>query len=85
MRIECVITHDGKNWIAANELFSLCAPSLEELDGKVRNLVREKGMVRPGEKAEVFMAFNNSAIPAWIRPYAQHYFNRIVVVEGDLA
>lgn len=35
-----------------------------------------------GEKVEVFMAFDNSTIPQWIRQYAQHYFNRILVVDS---
>ncbi len=83
MKIECVITHDGANWRALNELFSLSAPSLPELDKQVRDLLKKQGIVKRGDKANVFMAFDNSAIPAWIRPYAQHYFNRIVEVEGD--
>ena len=84
MTIEGVITHDGKKWILNNKLFSVSAPTLEELDDKVRTLLKDRGIVAPGEKAEVLMLFDNSTIPSWIRPYAQHYFNRIVEVEGDL-
>jgi hypothetical protein len=84
MKLECVITHDGRKWIVRSEDFSLSADSLAEIDDKMRDLLKKRGIVKKGEKAEVFMAFDNSTIPGWIRPYAQHYFNRIVEVEGDL-
>ncbi|MFH1755711.1 MAG: DUF5395 family protein [Candidatus Latescibacterota bacterium] len=84
MTIECVITHDGKMWNLTNKDLSVSAATLEELDDNVRTLLRERGIVAPGEKAEVLMCFDNSTIPGWIRPYAQHYFNRIVEVEGDI-
>ncbi len=83
MKMECVITHDGKNWILKNELFALSAPTLEDLDEQMRTLMKKTGIVKKGEKISVFMAFDNSTIPGWIRPYAQHYFNRIVQVEGE--
>jgi len=83
MRIECVISHDGKNWLLYNEMLALSAPTLTELDAKVRTALSSNGVLKKGDHAEVFMAFDNSTIPDWIRPYAQHYFNRIVEIEGD--
>ena len=77
-----LIRHDGRNWIVENEHLMLSAPTLEELDRAVAQGMRQKGWLRKGEKARVFMAFDNSTIPQWIRQYAQHYFNRIVEVEG---
>jgi hypothetical protein len=85
MTIEFVITHDGSNWRAQNELFTLSAPSLPQLDIQMRDLLKKKGIVKKGGKADVHMVFDNATIPAWIRPYAQHYFNRIVEVEGDIS
>jgi hypothetical protein len=84
MKIECVITHDGSNWRAENENFTLSAPTLPELDAQLKDLLKTEGIIKKGDKADVFMAFDNATIPAWIRPYAQHYFNRIVEVEGDI-
>lgn len=82
MRAEFIIRHDGKDWVAESVHFTVSAPTLEALDSETARLMKQKGMLKEGEKAEVFMAFDNSTIPQWIRQYAQHYFNRIVEVEG---
>ena len=78
--IELIVSHDGKNWIARNDLLSAEAPTLEELDNKLRKTVKEKGYLEPGKKLDLFMAFDNSTIPQWMRQYSQHYFNRIIQV-----
>ncbi len=80
--MELVIRHNGRDWVVEGDGLSLSAPTLEELDRKVGTTMREKGLIKEGEKTEVFMAFDNSTIPEWIRQYAQHYFNRILVVQG---
>ncbi|NVM22443.1 MAG: DUF5395 family protein [Desulfobacterales bacterium] len=80
--IEFIVSHDGKNWIARNEVLCAEAPTLEELDNELKKLLREKGCLEKGKKLDIFMAFDNSTIPVWMRQYAQHYFNRIVRVEG---
>jgi len=82
MKAYYLIRHDGRCWVIENELGALAAPTLEELDSKVEHYLKEQGLLKKGEKAEVFMAFDNSTIPEWIRQYAQHYFNRIVEIEG---
>ncbi len=82
MRMELLIWHDGRDWVVKNEIMALSAPSLDELDREVARLLRQKGLVREGEKAEVFMVFDNATIPQWIRQYARHYFNRILEVRG---
>lgn len=82
MLMECTIRHDGGNWVVEHGSDFISAPTLEELDRKVERHLREKGLLKKGEKAEVFMAFDNSTIPQWIRQYAQHYFNRVVEVKG---
>ncbi len=74
--IEMVLDHDGKNWIASNRELTLMAPSLDELDRKVEQSL--KGEIREGRQLEVFMSFNNEVIPMWMRPYMNHYFNRIL-------
>ncbi len=74
--IEMVLDHDGSNWLVSNDRLRLSASSLEELDRMVEaamepELAREKSI-------HVFMTFNNEVIPMWIRPYMNHYFNRIL-------
>jgi len=83
MKLDCTLTHDGANWLASGEHIDLAAPSLGELDDNLRGDLRRRGLIGPGETAEIFMAFDDATIPAWIRPFAQHYFNRIVRIEGD--
>lgn len=83
MRTEMSIVHDGTNWVAENADMEISAPTLEELDGLLRSTMREKGLVKRGECKDVYMFSNNAVmIPAWMRPYSQHYFNRIVKVTG---
>jgi len=82
MQVELILKHDGKDWIADNGFLAASAPTLEELDSKVKNLLEEKGMIKKGKKIKVVMLFDNSTIPQWIRQYAQHYFNRIIEIEG---
>ncbi len=80
--MECTIWHDGANWVVELGSDLISAATLEELDIKVGRHLRDKGLLKEGEKAEVFMAFDNSTIPQWIRQYSQHYFNRVVEVKG---
>jgi hypothetical protein len=82
MKLELTLKHDGKDWVIDNEFLSASAPTLEELDRKVKNFLKEKEIIQKGEKAKVFMAFDNSSLPQWIRQYSQHYFNRIIEIEG---
>ncbi len=82
MEIECVIRHEGGNWVVENSSLRVAAPTLEDLDREVAAQLRAAGVVAPGEQARVFMAFDNSTIPQWIRQYAQHYFNRVITVIG---
>jgi hypothetical protein len=80
--VELILTHDGRCWVARSELLKAAAPTLEELDSEVARLLRRGGLLKTGGKLRVFMAFDNSTIPQWIRQYAQHYFNRVVDISG---
>ncbi|NOZ24927.1 MAG: hypothetical protein GXO94_02395 [Nitrospirae bacterium] len=80
--MELVIWHDGRNWVVKNERVTLAARTLDELDLEVERFLRAHGLVREGEMTEVFMTFDNSTIPQWIRQYSQHYFNRVLEVKG---
>ena len=81
MNIDLIIRHNGQNWLANNEVLNVTAPTLDELDDRLKLILREKNIHKKGSKTTVFMYFDNSTIPQWIRQYAQHYFNRILVVE----
>ena len=81
MRIECSIKHTGEEWIVQNELFSVSAPTLGQLDHDLKQHLKNQGIIGKGKKVEVFMAYDNGTIPQWIRQYSQHYFNRVVVME----
>ncbi|MBW1859305.1 MAG: DUF5395 family protein [Deltaproteobacteria bacterium] len=80
--IELIVTHDGKHWIAKNDDLHVQAPTLVELDSKLKRLLKEKGYLKRGEKLEVFMACDRSIIPQWMHQYSHHYFNRIVEFKG---
>ena len=81
--IEMILKHDGDNWTAEGENLHFSAPTLQELDSEMRRYFKEQGLIETGKKkVEVFMAFDNSIIPQWMRQYGHHYFNRIVVIEG---
>ena len=76
--IELIISHNGKNWTAKNDLLSAEAPTLEKLDMELERQVKQKGCLEKGENVDLFMSFDNSIIPQWMRQYSQHYFNRII-------
>ncbi len=82
MDIELTIRHTGQNWLVENESLSVSATTLDELDRQLKLLLKKKELLKDGEKARVFMVYDNSTIPQWIRQYTQHYFNRILEIEG---
>jgi hypothetical protein len=79
--MEFIVTHDGKNWIAKNDTILVEALTLEELDNELKRRLKAEGCLEAGGKLDIFMAFDNSTIPQWMRQYGQHYFNRIVRLE----
>jgi hypothetical protein len=81
MNIELTIRHTGQNWVADNELLRVAAPTLDKLDDQLKIILKEKKLHKKGTKTTICMYFDNSTIPQWIRQYAQHYFNRVLVVE----
>jgi len=81
MKIELTIRYTGQNWFVENENLSLSASTLEDLDDQLKILLKRKKLHKKGTKTRVFMFYDNSTIPQWIRQYAQHYFNRILVIE----
>lgn len=74
-QIEMLLGHDGVNWILSNQRFRISAPELDELDRELESALKEEWQKGP---LEVFMQTDNDMIPEWIRPYMDHYFNRIL-------
>lgn len=67
-------------WIAENEEIRAEGSSLEELDRNLAEKLRRAGYKG---KLDIFMKFDYSTIPAWMRQFHPHYFNRRVVLEID--
>lgn len=76
------LTHDGRNWIAKYNQLTAKAQTIESLDIKVKNILKEKKFIESGETKRIRFVFDNSTIPQWIRQYSNHYFNRIIEVTG---
>jgi hypothetical protein len=81
-KIRFQITHDGREWVINEYSVSLSSPTLDELDIRVRDHLKKQGALKHGEKVKVLMEFDNCSIPQWIRQYSQHYFDRVVELEG---
>lgn len=78
--IELVLTHDGDKWVARNGALKATGLTLGDLDDSVRELLRSDGRLK-GSRVAVFMGFDFDTLPAWMRQYASHYFNRTLVVD----
>lgn len=74
--LEMILDHNGKNWVVSNSSISIAAPTLNGLDRKLEKALKKE--LQGGQSLDVFMSFNNEVIPMWIRPYMNHYFNRIL-------
>lgn len=79
MRMKLFLRYDDR-WIAEGEGIKVSADTLEELDKVVESKLREMGY--KGE-IEVYMEFDYSTIPQWIRQFHPHYFNRSVTFRID--
>jgi len=74
--IEMILDHDGSAWLLSGGEVCVRAASLDELDRRVEKaMAAELGRAK---RLRIFMACNNEIIPKWIRPYMNHYFNRIL-------
>jgi len=74
--IDMVLSHDGVSWTATDKNIHLAAGTLPELDRMISASLQDE-LAEHGS-LDVFMAFDNEVIPHWIRPYMNHYFNRIL-------
>lgn len=75
--IEMTLGHDGRDWVLSNEDLVVSAQSLDELDKKLEKALQNR--LQEEQSLEVHMMSNNDEmIPEWIKPYMDHYFNRVL-------
>lgn len=79
--VETRLIDDGRRWIASNDFLEASGRTLNELDADLRRALEESGRFEKGSRVVVFMGFDFSRIPVWLRQYANHYFNRFVTVD----
>jgi len=73
---DLVLRHDGWAWRLSGGGIELQGATLDELDLRLEKALepewRRRGRIR------VRMVSDNEMIPEWMRPYMNHYFNRIL-------
>lgn len=77
-KIVFVLKFKDNLWIAENDKIVVKGESLEHLDRKLEDELRKAGY---RGKLEIFMKFDYSTIPQWMRQFHPHYFNRSIVIE----
>ena len=75
------LVHDGDRWVASNDTLSAAGRTFSELDDDMRRALREQNQLEAGSTVMVYMGFDFSTIPDFLRQYAGHYFNRYVTIE----
>lgn len=76
--LEVRLVHDGINWIATHPDFKASGATLAELDHNLIQCLQTQQRYPDRRSVMVFMVFDHSCIPVWIRQYAYHYFNRYI-------
>ena len=79
MKIKLSLSYNEK-WIAKGEILEVSAETLEDLDKAIEEELKKKGF--RGE-IKVYMEFDYSTIPQWIRQFHPHYFNREIIFKID--
>lgn len=79
--VELVIGSERGRWVARGAAIAAAGATLAELDEDVRRGLAASGRFAPGARVTVWMGCDPGVIPAWMRPYHAHYFNRIVDLE----
>lgn len=74
-----LLRHEGTVWVAEGEGLRVCGASLDELDRALVKQLRAQGC---DVSREVRMRYAPDALPEWIRPYASHYFDRVIRIDG---
>lgn len=79
--IELICTETNGRWFAYNEELEVSGFSWQELEEKLTLELSSKEIVPPGRRLTVLMMCDPRVIPAWMRPYQSHYFNRLLSIQ----
>lgn len=75
------LVHDGERWVASNDKLTASGRTFSELDDDMRRALREQSQLKAGSTVMVYMGFDFSTIPDFLRQFAHHYFNRYVTIK----
>ncbi len=73
-----IIYKEGK-WMAFNDDISVSGRTLEDLDIKLKDLLKK--IFKKGTKIKIRMEFDYNTLPFWMTQYQPYYFYRIVEYE----
>lgn len=79
--IDTRLTDNGEFWFVNGEDLTASGRTLDDLDADLKRAMIESGRFEPGSEVTVFMGYDFSGIPTWLRQYHYHYFNRLVTLE----
>ncbi len=78
---EFAVVHDGRQWTAHNDELFVSGTTLNELENNLHKELKAFGKFEAGALITVFIGYDPKAIPAWMRPYQSHYFNRYLTFQ----
>ncbi|WP_338833774.1 hypothetical protein MHLNE_01420 [Moorella humiferrea] len=80
---EVKLTHDGKEWIAADGDFEVRGRTLKELDQNIKKALESRGGFCEGTQVKILMKFAHETLPDYqrVRQYMPAYFNRWLVIK----
>ncbi len=76
---EWCLSVSGNQWIARENEVSVSGITLDELEANIRNALMQSGRYEKEKTITVFLGVDTKTLPAWIRPYQSHYFNRYMI------
>lgn len=79
--LEMYLSNEGDWWVAKNEQIKAIGRTLPELDDNLKSVLLRSKKFKKGSRVKVFMGFDFSTIPTWLRQYTYHYFNRIITID----
>ncbi len=82
--LEFALVHDGRQWVArgrdaAGTPVMARGESLPALDDDLAAALAVNQGCK-GQTLTIFMGFDTRTLPAWLRQYSPHYFNRFVTL-----
>lgn len=75
--LEMRLIHNGFDWVVSNEKIEAKGETFGALDENLRRVLIDTAQYKKGQKVTVFMGYDFSTFPTWLRQYHTHYFNRI--------